>query len=259
MTDIKLFTYESNEVRTLIIENEPWFVGKDVATILGYKNTKDALIKHVDDEDRRIIQRSHFTTLEIPNRGLTLINESGVYSLIFSSNLATAKAFKRWVTSEVLPTLRKTGTYTMPSHLYEDRIERAYRWIEEEKERRRLALENEIKAQQIEELQPKACYYDLVLSSKNAVSIGIIAKDYGKSAQWLNTYLHKKGVQYNSGGVWLLYQKYASAGYTKTETRPIEHPSHEPFTRVFTKWTQKGRLFIYDLLKQDNILPLIEQ
>lgn len=99
------------QVRTLLIDNEPYFVGKDVAEILGYTNSKDAIQKHIDDEDKQIIQRSQFATLEIPNRGLTVINESGLYSLILSSKLPTAKKFKRWVTSEVLPQIRKTGGY----------------------------------------------------------------------------------------------------------------------------------------------------
>lgn len=86
-------------------------MGKDVATALGYVNTKDAIYTHVDSEDKRIIQRSENTTLEIPNRGMTLINESGLYSLILSSKLESAKRFKRWVTSEVLPCIRKTGGY----------------------------------------------------------------------------------------------------------------------------------------------------
>lgn len=101
-------------VRVVLIgENqEPYFVGKDVAECLGYSNTKDAINTHVDDEDKRVIQRSEITTLEIPNRGLTVINESGLYSLILSSKLPQAKEFKRWVTSEVLPSIRKTGTYS---------------------------------------------------------------------------------------------------------------------------------------------------
>lgn len=94
-----------------MIDEQPYFVGKDVAEILGYSNTKDAILVHVDEDDRRIIQRSENTTLEIPNRGLTIINESGLYSLILSSKLETAKKFKRWVTSEVLPSIRQTGNY----------------------------------------------------------------------------------------------------------------------------------------------------
>lgn len=100
------------DVRVIIRDGEPWFVGKDVASALGYINTKDALVTHVDIEDKDIILRSQYTTLEnIPNRGLAIINESGLYSLILSSKLPSAKTFKRWVTSEVLPTIRKQGMY----------------------------------------------------------------------------------------------------------------------------------------------------
>lgn len=113
--EIQIFANDQfGEVRTLTKDGEPWFVGKDVAEILGYGNTKDALLNHVDEEDRAILQKSENATFEIPNRGMTIINESGLYSLILSSKLPTARAFKRWVTSEVLPAIRKHGEYTAP-------------------------------------------------------------------------------------------------------------------------------------------------
>lgn len=112
MNELKIFKKEGfGEIRTLDIDGEPWFVGKNVAMILGYSNTKDAISSHVDDEDKQILQKSENTTFEIPNRGMTIINESGLYSLILSSKLPTAKAFKKWVTSEVLPSIRKNGGY----------------------------------------------------------------------------------------------------------------------------------------------------
>jgi prophage antirepressor-like protein len=110
---------EFGEIRSMEINGEPWFVGKDVAAALGYSNTKDALSSHVELEDKSIIQRSQFPTLEIPNRGMTIINESGMYSLILGSKLEGAKRFKRWVTSEVLPSIRKTGAYATDSRAAE--------------------------------------------------------------------------------------------------------------------------------------------
>ncbi len=104
---------EFGGIRAVKINGEPWLVGKDVAAALGYSDTKSAISDHVDDDDKRLIQRGQIATLEIPNRGMTIINESGLYSLIFSSKLPTAKEFKRWVTSEVLPTLRKIGSYNI--------------------------------------------------------------------------------------------------------------------------------------------------
>lgn len=115
MNELQIFNSEEfGDIRTVTIENEPWFVGKDVAEALGYGNSRDALAAHIDDEDKTIIQKSDFPTLEIPNRGMVVINESGLYSLILSSKLPNAKRFKHWVTSEVLPTIRKTGSYQKP-------------------------------------------------------------------------------------------------------------------------------------------------
>lgn len=123
----------------------------------------------------------------------------------------------------------------------------------------KLELENKIQSQQINELKPKASYYDVVLNCKDLLSISVIAKDYGWSAIKLNEYLHKKGVQFKQGKTWLLYQKYAVKGYTSTKTHEYLGNDGANHTNVHTYWTQKGRLFIYDLLKNDGIVPLIER
>ena len=123
----------------------------------------------------------------------------------------------------------------------------------------KLELENKIQSQQINELKPKASYYDVVLNCKDLLSISVIAKDYGWSAIRLNEYLHKKGVQFKQGKTWLLYQKYAVKGYTSTKTHEYLGNDGANHTNVHTYWTQKGRLFIYDLLKSDGIVPLIER
>lgn len=112
MNELQTFRFNNDEVRTVLINNEPYFVGKDVADILGYSNARDALAKHVDDEDRDTVAFRDGTS---GNPNLSVINESGVYSLILGSKLPEAKKFKRWVTSEVLPTIRKTGRYQVPS------------------------------------------------------------------------------------------------------------------------------------------------
>lgn len=112
MNEMQVFNNaEFGEIRTVMIDGEPWFVGKDVAKALGYENARDSLARHIDEEDKRVIQRSEITTLNISNRGMTIINESGLYSLIFGSKLENAKKFKRWVTSEVLPSIRRIGAY----------------------------------------------------------------------------------------------------------------------------------------------------
>src|SRR5699024_10123170 len=112
IANIEIFKNEEfGSVRVVVIDNDPWFVGRDVAAALGYANTKDALGKHVEAEDKQIIQRSQNATFEIPVRGLTIINESGLYSLMLMSKLPSAKRFKHWITSEVLPSLRANGIY----------------------------------------------------------------------------------------------------------------------------------------------------
>ena len=194
-----------------------------------------------------------------------IINESGLYTVILRSDKPQAKPFRKWVTSEVLPSIRKHGAYmteqtleralTSPDFL----IELATQLKTEQEQRRRLETTVAVQEQQIAELQPKASYYDVVLNCKDLLSITTIAKDYGKSGVWLNRYLHENGVQYKQGQNWLLYQKYAEKGYTSTKTQTFNGMDGQQHTKVHTYWTQKGRLFIYDLLKMNGLLPLIEQ
>ncbi len=116
-----------------------------------------------------------------------------------------------------------------------------------------------VQTQQIQELKPKASYYDLVLNCKDLLSTSVIAKDYGKSAKWLNAYLHEHGIQFRQGKIWLLYQKYAEKGYTSTKTHNVNGSDGQQHPKIHTYWTQKGRLFIYDLLKSNGIYPIVEQ
>lgn len=252
--EIQIFeNAEFGKVRTVVIENEPWFVGKDVAEILGYERDTKAVVDHVDDEDRKMVDgktQSCFG-IELGQRGGWLINESGVYALVFGSKLPAAKRFKRWVTSDVLPQIRKTGSYQTLS-LGEQMAQgllAAKKLLDQTK------LELTQAKQLVHELQPKATYYDLVLQNKSLLSVTKIAKDYGKSAIWLNTKLHEYGIQFKQGDQWFLYQRYAQNGYTQSDTHVID----DTHSRMNTKWTQKGRLFIYDTLKSHGILPLIEQ
>lgn len=248
---------EFGEIRTLTIDGEPWFVGKDVAERLGYADTNKAIAMHVDEEDKL----NDKTASSLGQRGGWFINESGLYSLVLSSKLPTAKAFKRWITSEVIPAIRKHGVYAVDKLLEDpDTLIAALNQLKEERARRKeLETQVGVKDQQIAELQPKAGYYDLVLQCKDAMAISKIAKDFGLSAVALNKILHDAGVQYKQGDVWLLYQKYAGKGYTQTKTDLYADSNGVQHTKVRTCWTQKGRLFIYDLLKSRNILPLIER
>lgn len=256
MNEITIWNFEDSAVRTVVINNEPYFVGKDIAAVLGYADTFGALKKHVDEEDKQNCQNDSF---ESP-RGLTVINESGLYSLILGSKLPAAKRFKRWVTSDVLPSIRKHGLYAMDEILENPDIAiNALMALKAEREKAK-ALENTVAVQnqQLAELRPKASYYDVVLNCKELVPISVIAKDYGWSAKRMNTYLHSLGIQYRQGDIWLLYQKFAERGYTSTKTHTYPGSDGEIHSTVHTYWTQKGRLFIYGLLKERNILPNIE-
>ncbi|MEX6334324.1 phage antirepressor KilAC domain-containing protein [Staphylococcus haemolyticus] len=145
------------------------------------------------------------------------------------------------------------------SYMIEDPVKRAELWIEEQKEKQQLQLENSMQKQKIAEYEPKASYLDTILNNKSLVTVGQIAKDYGMSAQALNKLLHELKVQYKQSGQWLLYSNLHAKGYTHSSTTEIEHKDGSTSVRMNTKWTQKGRLFIYELLKDNDILPTIEQ
>lgn len=253
MNELQVFkNAEFGSVRTAIINGEVFFVGKDVAEILGYSNPQKALRDHVDAEDKTV--NESFTV-----NGTTgiLINESGLYSLILRSQLPKANLFKRWVTSEVLPAIRKHGMFAVEEIMDNpDLLIQALTELKEEREKRKsLELTSAVQKQQIAELQPKASYYDLILQNKDTLSITQIAKDYGMSGRRLNELLKALGVQYRFRKTWLLYQQYADCGYTQSKTFAIDAEN----SVMHTYWTQKGRLFLYDLLKREGILPLIEQ
>jgi len=247
---------EFGSVRTTTIGGQPYFVGKDVAGILGYANTRKALIDHIDEEDKGVTKCDTLGG----KQDLIIINESGLYSLILSSKMPNAKKFKRWVTSEVLPAIRKHGLYATDDLIANpDLAIAAFTALKEEREKNKeLMAAVAIGQQQIAEMKPKATYYDVVLKCRDAVNISVIAKDYGWSAMRMNEYLHEKGIQFKQGDIWLLYQKYAPNGYTKTNTHIYEDSKGIQHTKVHTKWTQKGRLFIYEQLKADDIYPQIE-
>ena len=257
MNDLQIFNNtEFGEIRTMTIDNEPWFVGKDVAEVLGYTNPQKAVRDHIDDEDKTVND-----LFSVNGTKGVLINESGLYSLILSSKLPKAKEFKRWVTSEVLPAIRKHGVYAVDEVLNNpDMLIAALTELKTERAKRaELEAENAIQKQQLIELNPKATYYDLVLQCKDLISTTQIAKDYGKSAMWLNKLLAENKIQFKQSDIWILYKKYAEQGYTQTKTDPYIGKDGKTHTRPRTCWTQKGRLFIYDFLKSLGILPIVER
>lgn len=207
MNEIKIFKNEDfGEVRTIEIDGEPWFVGKDVAEVLGYQNASKALSDHVDEEDKL----NNESLSSLGQRGGWLINESGLYSLILSSQLPSAKRFKRWITSEVIPQIRKTGAYHVPQTYAE-----ALRALADKAEKMEaLQKQNQL-------MQPKAEFFDAVTDSKTAIPIGDVAKilDIGIGRNKLFEFLRQKNILTADNRP---YQKYIDSGYFRVIEQKYE-------------------------------------
>lgn len=246
----QLFSFKGQRVRTVTINGEPCFVAADVTSILGLTNTTVALSRLDDDE------RSKFN---LGRQGeANVVNEYGLYELIIASRKPEAHEFKRWITHDVLPTIRKHGAYMTPAKIEEvltdpDTIIQLATQLKQEREGRLIA------EQKVNELTPKATYYDKVLSDKSLVTITQIAKDYGMSGRAMNRKLHELKVIYKQGQTWLLYAKYQKTGWTHSETVMVPKKDGTEKAVLNTKWTQQGRLGLYELLKNNDIIPLIEQ
>lgn len=252
MNELKLFeNQEFGSVRTVTINGEPWLVGKDVALSLGYKNPQEAIRNHVDDDDKGVSE------ILTPGgkQSVPIINESGLYSLVLSSKMPGAKKFRRWVTSEVLPSIRKTGGYSIPQD-YPSAL-RALADVEEK--RQALAAENERQRQAIADFAPVRQYLDTILESPGTMATSQIAADYGMSAKKLNKILHEAGIQHNVNGQWILYTRHMGKGYTKSKTIHITHTDGRLDTRMQTQWTQKGRLMIHETLTARGYIAVMDR
>ena len=218
-TNIQIFTNDIfGEIRTCQVNNQIMFVGKDVATALGYAKPENAIATHVDTDDK--------TTTLIQGTGsnykskVVIINESGLYSLILSSHLPQAKAFKRWVTSEVLPAIRQTGKY-------------------------------ELTSQQLRLLGEKAEYYDEVLQSVDCSTTSQIAKEMGMTAQELYRWLIALGILYWQSGEYMLYADYARMGLAKTRTISIKNRLGICHTQRYLVWTEEGRKVLHQIFQKE--------
>ena len=256
MNDLQIFKSDSyGEIRTVTRAGQPWFVAADVCRALEIGNNRMA-VERLDPDEKDV------SSIDTPGgmQEMSIITEAGLYSLILGSRKPEAKAFKRWITHEVIPAIRRHGMYATDQLIADpDLAIAAFTALKEEREARRLLEERTaVQSQQIAELTPKASYYDLVLNCRDLLSVSQIAKDYGKSARWLNEKLRELGVQYKQGDVWLLYQKYAKNGYTSTKTHEYLATDGMNHAKVHTYFTQKGRLFVYEILKKNGIYPIIE-
>lgn len=257
MNEIQNFKFNGCVLRTLVIKDDPWFVAKDVCDILESRTNNLRTILEPDE----ISELSNDYNVDIAKSGgkkPLIISEPGLYKLIMRSRKTQAKAFQRWVTHTVLPTIRKHGAYMTPAKIEEvltdpDTIIQLATQLKQEREGRLIA------EQRIGELTPKADYCDRVLADKSLVTITQIAKDYGMSGRALNATLHDFGVIYKQGETWFLYAKYQKTGWTHSETIMVDKKDGTQKAVLNTKWTQKGRLGLYELLKAHGILPLIER
>lgn len=248
------FSFNDKPIRVVEDENtDLWFIAKDVTDILGHRSANDGT-KLLDDDEKLV--RTLFVSGQ--NREVTLINESGLYSLVLRSNKPEAKRFKKWVTSEVLPTIRKHGAY-MTEKKTEELLSNPDLIIElattlklERQKREELEAKAQLQERVIKESAPKLDYYNDVLSSEDAFGINIIAKELGFSGVTLNRRLHQMKVIYKQGDSWVLYHQYQDKGYTKTKTYSYVGPDGKMKSSIQTVWTQKGREFIHRLIKSDT-------
>lgn len=252
MNELQVFKSEEfGTVRTIERNGEPWFVGKDVAAALGYKDPTKAARERVDEEDRGVAK------IDTPSgeQEMTVINESGLYSLVLSSKLPSAKKFKRWVTSEVLPSIRKTGAYAVPKD-YPSAL-RALADAEEQK--MKLLAENQRQAQAIADFEPIRQYVDEILESPSAMATSQVAADYDLSAKALNKILSEAGIQHSVNGQWILYKRHMGKGYTRSRTIPIVRSDGSRDAKILTQWTQKGRLLIHEILTAKGITAVMDR
>lgn len=248
------FQFEGHDVRAIAIDGEPWFVGKDVAEALGYKNSRNAVPKHVDEEDKLSTQIEYAGQ----KRNVTVINESGLYSLILSSKLDSAKRFKRWVTSEVLPSIRKNGGYIYgQENMSEDELlSRALILANS----RILSLES--KNEQLEEEKQDVTFLsELFVGSKDRWLTTEIANYYGMSAVKFNKLLFMIGLQDKIDGVWEVNEEYKKEGLKFMITTSKNMYENKKIVSVakFNAWTKDGVKLIYNELKEHGVLPVIEQ
>lgn len=246
------------DIRAIEKDGEPWFVGKDVAEALGYSNASKAVMVHVDEEDKQKVMLKADSQNGNVVTTTTLINESGLYSLVLSSKLPSAKKFKHWVTAEVLPSIRRHGAYATAPTIEKIIASPEFgiallKNLQQEQNMRREA------EQRVRKLQPLADYTALILACPETVSVSQVAQDYGMSAVAFNRILNRAGIQYSVGGQWVLYAAYKDRGLVQSYTFNYRHNDGTDGCRMYTRWTQRGRLFLYDILKKMGIIPMIEK
>ena len=259
---LQTFTNETigANVRVVIQNGEPLFVAKDICECLEISKYRDALTR-LDDDER--------VSVEVDTLGgkqqMAAVNEYGLYNLILGSRKPSAKQFKRWITHDVIPSIRKHGIYATDEAV--DKIIndpdfgiKLLQELKAEREKSKNLEKTVIKqAEQIADMQPKSAYCETILQCPDVIATTGIAKDYGMSAKAFNKLLNRLGIQFKQGGIWYLYQHLANNGYMQTKTWEKFDNAGIRHAVTHNYWTQKGRLFLYKLLKSHDVLPVMEQ
>lgn len=255
MNELKIFNFRGNEIPVKIENDKIMFDAETVAKSVGISSTANG---YTNVRWNRINEYLNSAKSGRKISSGDFITEQQMYKLAIKANNKVAEKFQDWVTGEVLPTIRIHGAYLSDEKIEQvltdpDTIINLATQLKEERRNRLIA------EQQVNEYKPKVSYYDKVLANKSLVTISIIAKDYGMSGRAMNNLLHSMKIQYKQGRTWLLYSKYQNNGWTHSETTMVSKKDGTEKAVLNTKWTQKGRLGLYELLKNNNILPVIEQ
>ena len=264
MNELQIFENpQFGEIRAVEKDGEPWFVAADVCKALELDDVNKAISRLDSDEGTRI----EIPHPQSPDKTLTVnaVNEPGLYSLVLGSRKPEAKAFKRWITHEVIPSIRKHGAYMTPETLEaailnpDIMIKLCTALKDEQDKRKTLEAENEAQKQMIADFQPIKQYVDNILSCTRTLTTTQIAADYDMSAKRLNKILHEEGIQRYVNGQWILYKEHMGKGYTKSKTINITRSDGRPDTVLNTEWTQKGRLMIHEILNRHGIQAVMDR
>lgn len=250
MNNLQTFNFNNQPVRTVQLNNQPYWVLKDVCDVLELSNPTVVANRLEDDE------RAKFN---LGRQGeATVITESGLYAVILRSDKPNAKEFRKWVTSEVLPAIRKHGAYATPQTI-EQMINNPDFTIQLLTELKKERESVNLLAATVKEYEPKVSYYDKILKNKSLMNTTVIAQNYGMSASAFNKKLHELRIQHKVGDQWILYIEHQGNGYVHSDPFIFTDKDGNNHITQTTKWTQKGRLFLYDKLKSIGILPSIEK
>ena len=260
-SEIKAYNHPLfGNVRMFVENGKPWFCATDIASSLGYSNPRDAIARHCKPMGVVI----HDTPTNSGVQQMKFINEGNIYRLTAKSQLPKAEEFESWIFDDLVPTVINTGNYSLqvPQSFSEALMLAAQQQMHIEEQQKELVLKDEViadKDAQIIELEKESEYTRVILQSKSTVLVTQIAQDYGMTARKFNSLLRDLGIQHKVRNQWILYSKYINKGYVHSATHNFTHRDGNPDVSLNTEWTQKGRLFLYEELRKNDILPLIEQ